>query len=152
MLPDEAERLDGDVHPLWLSFDVDEPVYPMRLTALTGGTIDVLLYVLADHRMMLEGFETEFAGELALKPEEKEEEDALVSLLTDQSYFVTRLRDVNYNTEEIEDDLYIQRTPNDDPYHKIVREEGGGDLRSALALSLLIGVAVVGWRMRQWRH
>jgi len=53
VLPEEVEGLDGDVHPLWLSFDAQEPVYPMRLTALVGGTIDVLLYVLADHRMEL---------------------------------------------------------------------------------------------------
>jgi hypothetical protein len=152
VLPEEVEGLDGDVHPLWLSFDAQEPVYPMRLTALAGGTIDVLLYALADHRMALDGFETEFAGELTLTPEEGEEESALVSLLTDRSYFVTRLRSTEFDTQTIAGDLYPHRAPNDDSYHKITRRGGGWDLRSGLALSAATGMTVVAWRLRKWRR
>jgi len=152
VLPEEAESLDGDVHPLWLSFDAQEPVYPMRLTALVGGTVDVLLYVLADHRMALEGFETEFAGELTLTPEEGEEEGALVSLLTDRPYFVTRLRNTEFDTQTIVGDLYPHRASNDDSYRKVISRRNGGDLRSWLMLSLLVGMAVVVWRLLWWRH
>ncbi|MBN1813774.1 MAG: DUF2330 domain-containing protein [Anaerolineae bacterium] len=152
VLPEEVEGLDGDVHPLWLSFDAQEPVYPMRLTALAGGTLDVLLYVLADHRMDLDGFETEFAGELTLMPEEEEEEGALVSLLTDRPYFVTRLRNTEFDTQKIVGDLYPYRAPNDDSYRKITSRQNGGDLRSWLMLSLLAGMAVAVWRLWWWRH
>ncbi len=152
VLPEEAESLDGDVHPLWLSFDAQEPVYPMRLTALVGGTIDVLLYVLADHRMALDGFETEFAGKLTLTPEEGEEESALVSLLTGRPYFVTRLRSTEFDTQKIVGDLYPHRAPTDDAYRKITSRRNGGDLRSWLMLSLLVGMAVVVWRLWWWRH
>ena len=152
VLPEEAESLDGDVHPLWLSFDAQEPVYPMRLTALVGGTIDVLLYVLADHRMALDGFETEFAGELTLTPEEGEEESALVSLLTGRPYFVTRLRNTELDTQKIAGDLYPHRAPNDDSYRKVTSRQNGADLRAWLMLSLLVGVAVVVWRLWWWQH
>jgi hypothetical protein len=152
VLPEEAESLDGDVHPLWLSFDAQEPVYPMRLTTLVGGTIDVLLYVLADHRMALDGFETEFAGELTLMPEEEEEEGALVSLLTDRPYFVTRLRNTEFDTQKITGDLYPHRVPNDDSYRKVTSYRNDADLRSWLTLGLLAGMGVVVWRLWWWRH
>ncbi|MBN1978872.1 MAG: DUF2330 domain-containing protein [Anaerolineae bacterium] len=152
VLPEEAESLDGDVHPLWLSFDAQEPVYPMRLTALVGGAIDVLLYVLADHRMALDGFETEFAGELTLTPEEGEEENALVSLLTDRAYFVTRLRNTEFDTQKIAGDLYPHRAPSDDSYRKVTSRQNDADLRSWLMVSLLAGMAVVVWRLWWWRH
>jgi hypothetical protein len=152
VLPEEAESLDGDVHPLWLSFSAQEPVYPMRLTALVGGKIDVLLYVLADHRMALDGFETEFAGELTLTPEEGEEESALVSLLTGRPYFVTRLRNTELDTQKIAGDLYPHRAPNDDSYRKVTSRQNGADLRAWLMLSLLVGVAVVVWRLWWWQH
>jgi hypothetical protein len=149
--PEEVEGLDGDVHPLWLSFDAREPVYPMRLTKLAGGTIDVLLYTLADHRMALEGFEPEFAGELTLTPEEGEEGAALVSLLTGRSYFVTRLRSAEFDTQTIVGDLYPHRAPNDNAYRKITRRPGGDDWRSGLVLSFFAGMTVVAWRLRRWR-
>jgi hypothetical protein len=151
VLPEEAESLDGDVHPLWMSFDAQEPVYPMRLTALVGGTLDVLLYVLADHRMDLDGFETEFAGELTLTPEEGEEEGALVSLLTGRPYFVTRLRNTEFDTQKVVGDLYPHRAPNDSSYRKVTRRDNGSDLRSGLVVSLLTGMTVVAWRLRRWR-
>jgi hypothetical protein len=151
VLPEEADNLDGDVHPLWMSFDAQEPVYPMRLTALVGGTLDVLLYVLADHRMDLDDFETEFAGELTLTPEEGEEEGALVSLLTGRPYFVTRLRNTEFDTQAIVGDLYPHRAPNDSSYRKVTRRDNGTDLRSGLVVGLLGGMTVVAWRLRRWR-
>jgi hypothetical protein len=58
----------------------------MRLTALVDRSMDVLIYVLTDHRMDIEGFETEFAGELTLERVESEEGE-LADLLTRRSYY-----------------------------------------------------------------
>ena len=79
VLPGKSDRLDGDVHPLWFSFYTARPIYPMRLTSLMRGHIHVLIYVLADHRMGIPRlpFETEFAGELALKPVDAENDQAV---------------------------------------------------------------------------
>jgi len=87
-----------------------------------------------------------------LTPEEGEEESALVSLLTGRPYFVTRLRSTEFDTQKIVGDLYLHRAPTDDAYRKITSRRNGGDLRSWLMLSLLVGMAVVVWRLLWWRH
>ncbi len=45
--------LTGNLDPLWVSFDSDEMIYPMRPTALAHHPVPVYLYVLAEHRVDL---------------------------------------------------------------------------------------------------
>jgi len=83
--------------------------------------VDVLIYVLADHRMEIEGaeFDTEFAGPLMLEPVASEETD-LVDLLTGQPYYVTKLRRWDFMATEITDDLYLKRAASDEPYRRVI--------------------------------
>jgi hypothetical protein len=123
VLPGETANLEGDVQPLWLSFDTERPVYPMRLTSLVDNYMDVLIYVLAAHRMEVKGleneFETEFAGTLTLEPAASEE-STLQALLTGQPYYVTKLRNSYFAAWDTADDLYFQRAPTDEPYRRVV--------------------------------
>ena len=123
VLSGESAFVEGDVQPLWLSFDVDQPIYPMRLTTLVADYwMEILIYVLGDHRMQLDeyGFETEFAGALMLRPEASEE-DELNDLLTRRPYYVTKLRWWGYPAS-MTDDLDLRRASTDDPYRMIVHE------------------------------
>ena len=63
----------GTIEPLRLEFDSGSLVYPLYVTSLGGGSTDVQLYVLSEHRMKAasaraagyeEEFRTAFAGRL----------------------------------------------------------------------------------------
>lgn len=120
--PGQDALVNGDVQPLWLSFDAQQPVYPMRLTFLIGQSIDLLLYVLSDHRVEIEGdeFATEFAGQLTLEPVSSKESD-LADILTYRPYYVTKLRSEYY--AQPDQDLYFHRAANDESYRRIVYED-----------------------------
>src|SRR5262245_51284484 len=59
------QNVAGALKPLRIAFDSHEIVYPMRLGALSDRPVDVLLYVLADHRVDIPGMETQYAGPVA---------------------------------------------------------------------------------------
>jgi hypothetical protein len=170
VLPGKSDRLDGDVHPLWFSFNTARPIYPMRLTSLMRGHIHVLIYVLADHRMGIPRlpFETEFAGELALKPVDAENDQA-VELLTQGPYYVTKLRDERLFPSYLTEDIYFEQSASDEPYRKVVYEtryqyvdvtdpaepssgsersetlQGGGWLGWGLTLVLILALGLICW-------
>jgi hypothetical protein len=53
-------------HPIKISFKTDEPVYPMRLTAVAGGHTKLELFVIAGKRAACERLETEFCDRFDL--------------------------------------------------------------------------------------
>ncbi len=122
VLPGESANLDVDVQPLWLSFQTERPVYPMRLTSLVTTPIDVLIYVLADHRMEVEPAHSlmlEFAGELTLAPEPTESGN-LGGLLAGRPYYVTKFRQWRFFAADTASDLYFRQAPDDTPYRRTV--------------------------------
>jgi len=151
--PDEAANLDVEIHPIWFSFKSDQFVYPMRLTSLVDDRMPILLYILADHRMgaATSQFELDFAGELQLEPVEDEGDD-LTHLLTDQPYYVSKLRRWDLIADHIEDDLYLHRAVTNEPYRRVVTrlvyepEPMAPDLPcfpGLLPLGLMVGLGLV---------
>lgn len=140
VLPGENATLDGDVQPLWFSFDAEQPVYPMRMTALMKGWVDVLIYVLADHRMETKGFYREFAGELVLhsRPEEAD----LLNLLTSRPYYVTKLRNSSLWASTLAEDLYLLRAANDEEFRRVIYRTTYEECRPAPAVPLATATAV----------
>jgi hypothetical protein len=122
VLPGESAALDGDAQPLWFSFDAEQPVYPMRLTALMKGSVHVLIYVLAEHRMEIAAptFETEFAGELLPRRWISITDPDLLKLLTSRTWYVTKLRRWDLNAPELAEDLYPERASSDEAYHQVI--------------------------------
>jgi hypothetical protein len=121
VLPEESEQLNGDVHPLWFSFNTEQPIYPMRLTTLLKSPLHVLLYVLADHRMEIPThvFEPEFAGEVRLGSMSGASAEE-IELLTERRYYVTKLR--NERLWPSSKDVYFEQSASDEPYQKVVYE------------------------------
>lgn len=150
VVPGEAAQLEGDVQPLWLSFEAEQPVYPMRLTSLVDNYIDVLIYVLTDHRMEIENthFDTEFAGELTLDPVESEEAE-LQDLLTGRSYYVTKLRSPYFAAWDLNQDLYLVRAPTDEPYRMVVYERRSNPLACCSCCLPMLGLIGLGMVV-QW--
>ena len=54
-----APGSSGTLKPLSVSFDTDDPVYPMRLSQLGANPVDLTLYTLADGRRTVDGLERE---------------------------------------------------------------------------------------------
>ena len=122
VVPGESEQLAGDVHPLWFSFDTKEPIYPMRLTALLGESVDVLIYVLADHRMEAKPvhLSTEFAGELKLASWRSEDNAELRELLSHRRYYVTKLRHDYLRPRLMTEDYTFEQAESDEPYREVI--------------------------------
>jgi len=152
VLPGEAAKLEGDVQPLWLSFDAEQAIYPMCLTSLVKQYMDVLIYVLADHRMEITDadIKPEFAGELTIKSVATEGKELNV-LLTERPYYVTKLRGWNYRPWEVSKDLYLQQAANDEPYRMVIYKVVFDPVRACyscfcpglIPAGLIIGLAVV---------
>ena len=119
VFPGQSVQLAGDVMPLWLSFETERPVYPMRLTALVDRGLEVLLYVLTDHRVELEGFEVEYAGELTLEPVAPEDGE-LAERLSGRPFYVTKLRAGHFQVSGMTDDLYPHRAADDAPFRMVI--------------------------------
>ena len=49
-------------HPLSMTFPVERPVYPMRLTALSGGSVALELYVLSERQARIRGLEFDYCN------------------------------------------------------------------------------------------
>ncbi|MBN1657107.1 MAG: DUF2330 domain-containing protein [Anaerolineae bacterium] len=101
-----------DARPVWLSFEAPEPVYPMRLTAAVDRPLSVRLYLLAEHRHELPGFEVEFAGWM-----DGGTEEALASLV-DRQLFFTKLFDASVPPEEMDADFYPTQAGADDEFRQ----------------------------------
>ena len=52
-----SEMNEGMLQPLRLSFDSDEKVYPLRISALSTDASEILLYLFADHKLVPEQYE-----------------------------------------------------------------------------------------------
>jgi hypothetical protein len=148
--PGETQTVKGDVEPLWLSFDAPAPVYPMRLTALAGNGVNVLLYVLSDHRMTADGMMTDFAGPLTLEPLASETGD-LNALLGGQEFYVTKLRSW-FGGMDMTEDVYPRRAESDTPYRRTVVRRVPSPLleccSSLLPVAMLIGLFLLRGRGR----
>lgn len=71
------EAMQGDkasTHPLAFRFPIDQPVYPLRLTATGSDALDVDLYVFGQQRAFAEGFHVDFCNRLLYTPDVTEDD------------------------------------------------------------------------------
>jgi hypothetical protein len=99
-----APNAAGALKPLRVSFDADDPVYPMKLTQLASEPIDVTLYTLADGRRSVDGLEESYAGPVSeLSPPPPAELEELFA----QGTYVTKLTATAAPPSRFTDDLEI---------------------------------------------
>ncbi len=143
--PGEHGHHRGVLDPIRLSFDTDEPVYPMRISQLSSmSRSKVDLFVVAAHRMECEGLTALYAnainaGELRAI---RHRYPALASLIGEGD-FVTRLSgSVPYG--DMADDFSLHRALVDDEYLRI--RYSGWPLAESLGLLALLGLGLRGLR------
>ncbi|MFL5804066.1 MAG: DUF2330 domain-containing protein [Roseiflexaceae bacterium] len=105
----------GALKPLRMAFDTPEIVYPMRLGALADQPLDVLLYVLADHRVDIAGMETEYAGPVARLDQAPPADIAALF----QAPYLTRLRNSAIAPATLTNDYMARPAPTDEPFRKV---------------------------------
>ncbi|HQX17608.1 MAG TPA: DUF2330 domain-containing protein [Anaerolineales bacterium] len=118
-----SNELTGELDPLWITFDYDKIVYPMRLSALARDSLTVFMYVLADHRVqkpMSYGYEdVQYAD--WIDPASLENDSPLASFVT-KKMFLTKIVEDIHQPETITDDYVFEFAASDETYH-IVRYE-----------------------------
>lgn len=115
-----GEKLTGELDPLWITFQSDEIVYPMRATALATGVLPVFVYVLAEHRVeKAQSFGDQhipFADwvEPASLPA-----DSPLQPFVDRKLFLTKFEERIWNPQAVSDDYVFTFTPQDEVYHDV---------------------------------
>lgn len=142
-------ELSGELAPLWITFDHDKIIYPMRLSALARNGLSVYLYVLAEHRvvkMQRFGQEvTEFAD--WVDPTTLEKDSPLLPLLP-KKLFLTKISEYLYDPANITDDYTFTFAANDETYRRVEyrRQDISGLVFLACLATLCLGgfAAIVG--------
>lgn len=119
----KAGSLSGMLDPLQVSFASDKIIYPMRSSALASGSLQVLLYVLADHRAETT---SSFGNETVtyadwIDPSTLDKGSPLASLIT-RKLFLTKTVDQIYDPGAINDDYVFRFTSADEVYHQVEYE------------------------------
>jgi hypothetical protein len=133
-----GEQAAGALKPLRIGFDSQEIVYPMRLGALADRPIDVLLYVLTDHRVDIPGMETQYAGLVAQLDRAPPAELAPIFAAP----YLTKLRNSAIVPATLSDDFVARRAASDEAFRKVIVRTVFVDAWSRLALPIA-GVVVV---------
>jgi hypothetical protein len=142
--PDQAsEELSGDLAPLWISFDSDELVYPMRASANADNSQALYLYVLADHRV---DKENDFgASRVAyadwVEPSALAAGSALAPLAT-RRFFLTKFIDM-VNPAQVDDDFQFSFAPQDTQFREVTIRRVQRDATGFVLLACF-GIAAVG--------
>jgi hypothetical protein len=128
----------GALRPLRIAFESREIVYPMRLGALADQPIDVLLYVLADHRVDIPGMETQYAGPVAQLDRAPPAE--LASLFA--APYLTKLRNSAISPETLTADFVARQAASDESFRKVTVRTVYVDAWSRMGLPIA-GVVLV---------
>jgi hypothetical protein len=129
----------GALKPLRIAFDSHEIVYPMRLGALADHPIDVLLYVLADHRMDIPGMETQYAGLVAQLDRAPPAELATIF----RAPYLTKLRNSAIAPETLNADFVVRPAASDEPFRKVIVQTVYVDAWSRMGLPIAGLVLVI---------
>jgi hypothetical protein len=104
----------GALTPLRMAFDAREIVYPMRLGALAEQPLDVLLYVIADHRVDITGLTTQYAGPVAKLDQPPGRFGPIF-----RAPFLTKLRNFTIAPESLSSDFVARPAASDASFRQV---------------------------------
>ncbi len=159
----DGQELTGELEPLWITFQSDEMVYPMRASALATGILPVYLYVLADHRVekaQIFGDEhISFAD--WIEPASLPADSPLMPFV-DRKLFLTKVEERIGDPRQVNDDFIFTFASQDEIYHDVeieyVYDIGGvpiillvlgGVCLMALVLGVGLVVLLLSWQRRR---
>lgn len=138
----------GNLQPLLIEFASDKIIYPLKVSSINKGVSEVLLYVFAKHKTMIdnvEGFNVEYAKWIETEDIKNSNYDSyrqrmLVSKemmpmyyrpntyyytneLLDDKYFLTKFR-AQLWPKDMKEDLIIEKALNNKSYRLVTYESG----------------------------
>jgi len=111
---------EGDVEPIHLSFSTPDPVYPLRISAISADQqSDVVLWVYAAHRMTAPGASTEYANRISGDDAEylQAEYPRLSEILAKPGFLTMLTR--TYAKGEMVEDIHLAPAERDVEYRQI---------------------------------
>jgi len=109
------QTANGTLAPLRMAFDTTRIIYPMRLGALADAPLDVLLYILADHRGELAQMTTEYAGPVTQL--ERPPPTELAALF--RAPYLTKMRNTGLAPASLTEDFVIGQAASDASYRMV---------------------------------
>ena len=114
---------EGLAAPLILSFDTKEAVYPMRLTGTAGTKTEILLYVLAEHKMDCgDKLKLAFAGEASISFDNRNsfgvEPNGFFEKAKSEKWYLSKFKGT-LKPEQMTDDIVFTQAKDNKPYRKI---------------------------------
>jgi hypothetical protein len=157
----DGQELTGELDPLWITFQADEIVYPMRATALATGVLPVYLYVLADHRVE----KAQTFGDAHISSADWIEPASLpagspLAPFVGRKLFLTKFEERIWDPGQVNDDFTFTFAAQDEIYHD-VEIEYVDDIAGVPIIFLLLGPVCLGLLallvglvvfVRVWRH
>jgi hypothetical protein len=142
---------------LRLDFATPEPVYPLYISSMNAGETEVLLYIISQHKTLVEqeGFTLEYAGRV---PESYLEEDEYYDnnqdfqelLREGEGRYITKHR-AKMNASAMESDLTFLQAPNDKEERITTYAEGFWLTRTIQALIPLLIYGLLFWLLNKVR-
>ncbi|MCC6501119.1 MAG: DUF2330 domain-containing protein [Anaerolineales bacterium] len=150
----DSNELTGELDPLWITFDHDQIVYPMRLSALARDSLTVFMYVLADHRVqkpMSFGYEdVQFAD--WVEPASLESDSPLAPFVT-KKWFLTKIVEQIYQPETITDDYVFEFAAADETYRMVRYESVYIPVSFLILVGLFLALAIGGvWIVKKLKR
>lgn len=115
-----GDELTGALDPLWITFDHDQIIYPMRPSALARNSLTVFLYVLADHRVQKSlSFGTPLVPFADWVDPASLEKDSPLATFIPKKIFLTKIVEVIGRPQTIHDDYVFEFAATDETYHQV---------------------------------
>lgn len=142
--PDQAsQQLSGNLAPLWIAFDSNTLVYPMRASANADNAESLFLYLLADHRVdkanAFGASRVSYAD--WLEPSALAASPALQPLVT-RKLFLTKFIDT-VNPKQVNDDFKFSFAAQDTAVHEVTIRRVKQDATGLVVLACF-GIATLG--------
>jgi hypothetical protein len=114
----EVAISEGLAAPLILRFDSKKAIYPMALTGTTGVETEVLLYILADHKMKCgERLKLTFFGETT-SPFKRTDSSEFFRDIKTESWQMSKFKGT-LSPDQMKEDIVFNQAKDDKPYRKI---------------------------------
>jgi hypothetical protein len=137
--PEQAtQELSGDLAPLWISFDSNQLVYPMRASANADNPQTLFLYILADHRVDKRNAfgVSRVAYADWIDPSTLASNSALMPFAS-RKFFLTKFVDT-VNPDQVNDDFNFAFAPQDTQFREVLVRRVQRDATPFVLLGCLV--------------
>jgi hypothetical protein len=132
---------EGTIQPLSFQFNSNQIIYPLKISSLNRGKIEVLLYTLTNYKTTNSKLNLEYADWISQNNLKSWNFSNLFSN-SSQKYYLTKLR-ANFDSKTIEDDLIMEKAANNDPYRMSATTTSSDIFGIILSLFILLFALII---------